>query len=405
MKKKRLYILAPNDRFNYGDLLFPYVLTHYLKDSVDSIVYCSTSKSNLSILGGYPTEDFHVLYHLDENYDNYLIVAGGECLLVRWTIIISFISSKYRNFLVNAHRLRLYKIFGEDLINRMMDFLVLLGYKTKTKFPFTVGKNELPGFVDILYNAVGGSWFKGREDLINDEETLELLKSVTYISVRDQVTSDALNNYSIENTLTPDSVILLSKIFSPRDIYAKTSRAIYGFDVNSKYIFFEVNEMVYQSYKEAIIKQLHKIINDGYTIVLCPIGTALGHRDDLALNELYKIIGSRNSFVVSNPSIWDIMWLIVNSNIYIGISLHGAITAMSYGVPFLSYIVEKPKAYISCWYKDGLNSHFCDDVSQIYEKLNLALSIKYEVIEQLKLAEESMNKMKNVINTNQYLIS
>lgn len=398
MKKKRLYILAPNDRFNYGDLLFPYVLTHYLKDSVDSIIYCSTSKSDLSPLGGYPTEDFHVLYHVDENYDNYLIVAGGECLLVGWPLIISFISSAYRKLWEIPRKFSLHRIIGEDLLIKLTGYLISLNHKVKTKYPFTVGKNELPGFVDIMYNAVGGSWLKGREDIINSKEVLEILKSVTYISVRDQAANETLNNCSITNTLTPDSVVLLSKIFSPIDVHTRISKTIHEFDVNLKYVFFQVNQGIYLSHKKEIIKQLYKIIGDGYMIVLCPIGTALGHKDDVALNELYKIVGPSNSFLVKNPSVWDIMWLIIKSNIYIGTSLHGGITAMSYEVPFLFYLVAKSKAYISYWNKNGLHAHFCNEVSQIYEKLNLSLSMKIDNTKQFDLAKESMDKMRNIIN-------
>ena len=73
MKKKRVYIYAPNDRFNYGDLIFPYILHHYLKSIVDDIVFCSTTKADLTDLGGHEVIDFRVLYQIDtKEYDNYL---------------------------------------------------------------------------------------------------------------------------------------------------------------------------------------------------------------------------------------------------------------------------------------------------------------------------------------------
>lgn len=80
---KKLYILAPNDRFNYGDLLFPHILKFYFKDIVDEIVFCSTTQSNLSDLGGIPTCSFQALYKTKDTDQNYLIVAGGIlCALV-----------------------------------------------------------------------------------------------------------------------------------------------------------------------------------------------------------------------------------------------------------------------------------------------------------------------------------
>ncbi len=56
-----------------------------------------------------------------------------------------------------------------------------------------------------------------------------------------------------------------------------------------------------------------------------------------------------NYFLINQPNIFDIMWLIKHSQMYIGSSLHGTITAMSFGVPYVGYGARKLKAYIEQW--------------------------------------------------------
>ena len=89
--KKRLYILAPNDRFNYGDLLFPHIITYYFSKIFDDVVYVSTTASDLSEKGGIKTKEYSELFKTDKEWENHLIVAGGESLCVRWFTILSYI--------------------------------------------------------------------------------------------------------------------------------------------------------------------------------------------------------------------------------------------------------------------------------------------------------------------------
>ena len=107
---------------------------------------------------------------------------------------------------------------------------------------------------------------------------------------------------------------------------------------------------------DAYVALIEKII-DKYQlgICLCPIGTASGHSDDIALAKIYNLLKRKdNVLLVTFPNIYDIMWLIKHSALYVGTSLHGTITALSFGVPFVAHGPLKLKNYLETWCKGEL---------------------------------------------------
>lgn len=342
--KKRLYILAPNDRFNYGDLLFPYILKHYFSDFFDDIRFVSTTKSDLSEKGGIPTEDYSVLFKMDVNWENHLIVAGGESLCVRWFIILSYVN-KYVS-LISRLSGKLKRFFGTYSTD-FFSFIIDVFFRTKTLYVFSVGKKEIPHIKTIAYNALGGSRLLNKKKF--NRRTVNILSSVDYFSVRDLDTSRALEKNAIKHFLCPDTAILMSEVFSEK--YIQEHLSVSTEDFNDKYIFFQGNYKLWNNSEKDIAQQLcelHK--KTGHKLCLCPIGTALGHLDQVALKNISKEFDKTVSFkLIENPNIFDIMWLIKHSQIYIGSSLHGTITAMSFGVPFVGYGPRKLGAYIEQW--------------------------------------------------------
>ena len=77
------------------------------------------------------------------------------------------------------------------------------------------------------------------------------------------------------------------------------------------------------------------------------------------------------------PSVYfdaDIMYLIANAKAYIGTSLHGAITSMSYAVPHVGLVVEKLDAYLATWGVEGNN--YAVPFDQIYKQYITATLIE-----------------------------
>lgn len=341
---KKLFILAPNDRFNYGDLLFPHILDFYFKDIVDELVFCSTTESNLSKFGGIPTCSFHSLYEVNATDQNYLIVGGGDSLCISWMQVLSFVDKKIDWFTALDHKLHIHLFFKT---------YTQLRYRYKTFFPFSIGKNELRNFTKVMYNSLGGSMLEFHRDLLDNPRVIEVLRNVDYLSLRDTQTSDILNSKGIKNVVVPDSAILMSDVFSEVSLARNLSVDSNRFQ-NKKYLFFQTN--LYFLNLDAYVALIEKII-DKYQlgICLCPIGTASGHSDDIALAKIYNLLKRKdNVLLVTFPNIYDIMWLIKHSALYVGTSLHGTITALSFGVPFVAHGPLKLKNYLETWCKGEL---------------------------------------------------
>lgn len=344
--KKRLYILAPNDRFNYGDLLFPYILTHYFSTKFDDIVYVSTTESDMSDRGGIKTKSYSELFHVDVHWENHLIVAGGESLCVRWFTILSYIVPWVRllyRLSWKVTRLPMCKCFP-DYCASFIEHV----FKTRTRFVFSVGKNEMPQFKSIAYNALGGSRLLD-SGILDSLKVREILNSVDFFTVRDKVTSLALNKYGIEHSICPDTAIMMSDIFSEQILLKSISMASLRELRETNYIFFQGSLDLWKEKYELAASQLMALYNDtGCKIYLCPIGMALGHSDQVALKNIASLLKCDYLFI-EQPNIFDIMWLIKHSRMYVGSSLHGTITAMSFSVPYIGYGPLKLKAYIKQW--------------------------------------------------------
>ncbi len=383
-----LYILAPNDRFNYGDLLFPHIICHYFSASDYNLIFCSTTESDLSDFGGIPTLAHKILYNANEHESNFLIIAGGDSLCIEWPLILSFIDK-------NIEKIDYF--IRPKILNKFVKSLYIKKkYHIGTKFPYTIGKNELKNFNGIFYNSLGGAYLSQHLELLRDESTLEILKSADYLSVRDSVTADLLRNNNIQCKTVADSAILMSAIFQEEYLEGKLSKSLVK--PTSKYLLFQINLTYAINNANAYSDLLNLVYQKyGYRIILCPIGTAYGHSDQEALSLIASDLISDSYQLIHKPSIWDIMWLIKHSVIYIGTSLHGTITAMSFGVPFAVHGPIKLKYYLNCW---GGEQFFANDHSDLKTIINQQL-IKPDRLDsesQKATVLKSFNTIKNLID-------
>lgn len=395
---KNLYILAPNDRFNYGDLMFPYVIRTYFHDIVDRIVFCSTTRSDLSKYGGFKTKGHSVLYRLKSLDKNILMVAGGESMFVGWTCIYSYVNpliSYVAKSLETKDSYLMLKL-GNEKLSRLLHFLTRLFARPRTVYPYTIGRHELPHLDCVLYNSVGGTNIHNFPGAL-DKDSLSVLEDSDYLAVRDGRTHQTLAEHHVETNLVADSVIMISDMFDEAFLEKKTSLPQSVFKGNP-YLFFQVNLGIAQRYYPLIVETLRQLKERlGCRICLCPIGTALGHEDDVALAYIYDQLKADDDVrLISSPSVWDIISLIKHARLYVGTSLHGVITSMSYGVPFVGVEVMKVEEYIKTWAEDRVDCHFCQ-MDNIIATAQKALEDTYDCSKQKETVKRSIDKMREII--------
>jgi len=356
MKPKRLIIIAPNDRYNYGDLLFSHIIKKELAHLYDEVVNVATIENDLTEVGGDIVKSIPFVYNLSEKFENHIIIAGGESFFSPWYYAISYLDygfNKKSKFIVKVlKKLNLQSVY--------LNFSVLYAkysINATTEYPYTIGKHEIKNADRVFYNSLGASWIP--ESFFKSKKVKNILDNVDYISLRDVNSNDIMVNSGFKSHLVPDCAVVMSEYYTNDFLRSKISIEIEKFvrDTENKYFVFQINKALGSKNFRSIIKMLKDVsLNHKLTVCLCPVGFALGHDDHEILEEVYRALLKEgiDVYFSSKLTIWDIMYLIGESRLFIGTSLHGVITSMSYKTPYIGILVEKTIRYINTW---GINDN------------------------------------------------
>ncbi len=376
----KIAVLGPHDRINFGDFLFPIMLDFALSKTFNSKIELkkfSLVKADFSHLGAFSSNSYKVLTKsINNNEIDTVIVAGGESLTARWNNLYSYINPYYDKLYQNTN------LRNNRLVRNIPKFI--LG--NKTEFPFIINNlNYTKKNIRHYYNAVGGASGLNKNQI-------NVLKSANLVGLRDLASFEYLekNNLKENIFLVPDSAIILS------DVYPINELPINNF---GEYIFLQLSNYKHENKIDDIISQLEKLLSEGNKIILCPIGTAKGHEDHIILKKIKENISRDNLILVEGqPTIKEIISYIVNSKLYIGTSLHGVITAMSYAVPYIALNPKQSKltSFLKTWSIPELN--LAGELDSFYSKINQIdfENIKSEIFENTKTLK---NKYYQFINT------
>jgi hypothetical protein len=373
---EKILVIGAFDRYNYGDLLFPLIIEKQLNTyNIDfEFRFFGLVKSDLSMQGGLPTEGLQAFYKACKNPNDkvHVIVAGGEALGVTWHSLLAALNKTYQK--IHRYHIRISKIVDLNGIARN----VLRG---KTILPFVFTKSDFPGVKSVILNSLGGSGLKKAQFEKYDFLKKKLIRA-DYLAVRDKTTVANLKENGVNAQLFPDSAILMSEFYPVTFLEKQITNEVWSYVNKNKgsYVFFQINKKTTVGKEDLIVAELDKIQEkENVKICLCPIGKALNHDDHLALESVkLKMKSAATYFDADN--IWDIMYLIANSKCYIGTSLHGAITALSYAVPHVGLKVEKLEAYLRTWGAKG--NDFAVDFSEIHSQFLTATAIPKSVYEE-----------------------
>lgn len=401
---KKILILGAFDRFNYGDLIFAIIIENlfnlYKKDF--DIEYYGLIKSDLSKYGGKKTNSIKELFRSKKNRKiNALIIAGGEILDSRWLDIYINLGSVRKKYLL----LGLNKIIGRRKIEKIISKLI----GSDSKLPWVVTPNDFNIPLRVIYNAVGGSNLQSLPDYLK-EELKNKLNEASYISIRDEKTKKNIEYLNLKESnieLAPDSAVLLSDFYPIEKLRTVVNLETLKITANfpNGYICFQSNYLLSKDKEKTIAKELEKLNKKfGYGIVLLPIGRATGHEDQTALLNIKKLLRDTPSILPNENTIYDIMYLIANSKMFAGTSLHGSITALSYCVPHvgLTNKVSKLENFLNTW--DLEEQKKCIAYEDIVDHASYLINIPHEKLakrrdELISLSYRNFEKILSVIET------
>lgn len=394
---QEILIIGAFDRYNYGDLLFPIVLQKQL-DSLSPNLrfrFFGLVESDLSAEGGPPTEDLQAFYKAcsDPNRPVHVIIAGGEALGVTWNSLYAALSPLFQK--INKRHKKLNKLFDLNAVTRVL-------LRGKTTLPFLLQKGDFPGIQSVLLNSLGGSGLSA-DTFSKFPELKPKLKQADYFAVRDEVTLQHVAAAGLRAQLFPDSAILMSDFFPMEHLQNRASASVRSYVEahGGDYAFVQINKKTTRGHEKTIAAELDKVHQDGTKLCFCPIGKALDHDDHEALHHLGTLVKSPFTYFDAD-TIWDIMYLIANAKCYIGTSLHGAITAMSYAVPHVGLKVEKLGAYLLTWGVDG--NRDAVEFSGLYERFKRVVELPKSELErsrdhQLTEIRKAFEQMVEVISS------
>ena len=385
----KIALVGAFDRNNYGDILMPIVLKKQIEQRVKSVNniqfdYYGLSYANMKYTGGYDTNPFYKLYN--QKYD-VVIFVGGEVLTSKYTgMYLNLQSSKLRIFTYKVFR-RLFYSMTENWCRKKL--------KMKSLKPWIVDKKEL-GCKRIIYNTVGGDVFFG-VDKKDRSDIIECIKKIDYISLREKETYNVIKKINNNAKMYPDSVISLSKVISKNEITSNVSSIITEkVHLFKDYIVFQINKKQGKKNVGLIVKQLEKIVrNSNLKVILLPIGYAQGHEDNDILRRIYRRMDPKYCFIPDFNNIYETMYIISNSKLYVGTSLHGAITAITYGVPHIALTnnIKKLLDFLSTWNSTPIVSTSIGELSMNVEKILSNYEVTCDIV---KRANNRMNELVDI---------
>lgn len=389
-------IIGAFDRFNYGDILFPIILSKYIRVNFKTkFSFFGVKSADLTKNGGVKVKPLSELLSPAQGSlvnKTPVILAGGEVLGARWFKISSYLLSHNFRFIIRV----IQKFIPESFLDKIASWF--LG--VSAQLPFVVDRSITDGA--IAYNAVGGTSITTLPKELK-ETALKNLALSNYVSVRDRDSQCALKEKGIYALLAPDSAACLSSLFPKQKLHlldAKDARVC--IEKCKEYCAFQI--ALPHCRKRADIKSIARQLEGvyrktGLKIILCPIGLVTGHEDQIALKKIHNAVSSEVEIELFHPNtIYDVLTIIAHARVFAGTSLHGCITAMAYGVPYvgISEMVPKLTAYLETWGVPELAKDY--SLSDIEEAIVCALEVPcYKLTENgVQLAQLALENLSQV---------
>ena len=115
-------------------------------------------------------------------------------------------------------------------------------------------------------------------------------------------------------------------------------------------------------------------------------------------------INNKKTVYFDYNNIYETLYILKNATLYIGTSLHGAITAISYGIPHfaLTNKIKKLVDFLETWGTTDIIYSNVDKISDNYEEIaqnyiDFKRKVETERKKMIKLVDENFKKINQII--------
>jgi len=310
------------DRHNFGDLLFPHLLTALLPGQ--AWTFAGLVERDLRAFGGHRVEA------LADARPIRLIHVGGELLTcTAWQAAVMLLDPVEATAVIAR--------YDADPVAAAAWAAHQLG--TSRPAPYVAGREVLAPGGTLIFNAVGGvDWM----DLPAAHRATvgTALGQADWVSVRDHVTQAALRAEGLDLSLCPDPAVMVADCFGeviaarqaqgevramreafPRGYLACQFSADFGDDATL----------------DLLARALSRVVAaTDLGLAFYRAGVAPWHDDAALYEKLQRRLPTGTARLFRSLDMWEICALIAASWGAVGSSLHGRIVALAHGLPRVS---------------------------------------------------------------------
>jgi hypothetical protein len=356
-RRAQTVLFGAFDRHNFGDLLFPHIVTRMLAP-LDTL-HAGLAARDLRPWGGHAVRAFGDLaaYSRERQAALNVIHAGGELLTCdAWEASVMLAPTEH----VQA------AIAEEEAWRHDPLAWAKTRLGTASRAPYVISTTSFPHapLNTVAFHAVGGADLDRRDPAFRSE-IFNKIRSANHISVRDTQTQAHLRAEGIEAPLVPDPVVMVAELFG-----GQIRQQAAGGAVKSVLDAFPEGYVALQfdatfgddGTLDALAREIKRVIKtEGLGIAMFRAGAAPWHDDLDVYGRLAARLGGMPVRVFTSLYLWDICALVAHSRVFCGSSLHGRIVAMAFARPRINIVhsdalrqTSKQAAFAATWEPPGM---------------------------------------------------
>lgn len=369
-----LILFGAFDRHNFGDLLFPHVMTALLPGR--SLEFAGLAARDLRTSGGHRVNALGA-----RPPPAGLIHVGGELLACSaWQAAVMLLDPPEAAAVIVR--------YDDDPVAAAEWAARQLG--TSRSIPYVAGRAAVAPGGRLIFNAVGGvEWM-----FLSPAQRMEVktaLAQADWVSVRDHVTQDALRAEGIDVPLCPDPAVMVAECCGEVIRLHQQQGAVTDIQAAfpQGYLACQFSgEFADDASLDALAQGLSRVaLGTGLGLALFRAGAAPWHDDPALLDRLLRRLPPGLARLFPSLHLWDICALIAASRGGVGSSLHGRIVALAYGLPRVSLIPpqqggrpDKRMAFAETWEPESIPHSVA--ASQIERVVMQALAVPASLLQE-----------------------